>query len=195
EGVLVRAWASRIACDGHVGDRVIALVDYQRYAERRLERRLIEAGKRPPRIRGFELRYGIIALRRLRQVKAAQLIIQDARVLNRQSGLARGNLLRNSERRGLLILVCGDCGYLLLAVGADGDRLVLDLQRVQRDGFRGLFQVEVDLLYPGEGGSLQVGRQHKGIMLRLHTLRKPLSAGLRHKKQTRQEIGRASCRE
>ena len=70
-----------------VRDRHVAAVDGQRDAERRLERRFVEAGKRAPRVGRFELRHGVVPGLGLAQVEAAQLVVEDAAVLhvNRRS--------------------------------------------------------------------------------------------------------------
>ena len=62
-----------------VADRGIAAIDDERERERRLERRLVEAGKCPPRVGRFELRDRIRTLAGLARVEAAQPGVQARR--------------------------------------------------------------------------------------------------------------------
>ena len=72
--------AARVGHDLPVRDRGVAAVDRQRDGERRLERRLVEARKRPARVGGLELRHGVLPELGLADVKAAQLFVQRAGV-------------------------------------------------------------------------------------------------------------------
>ena len=91
------------------------LVDDRGQRERRLERRLVERREHPARIGRLELRDGIAAVVRLAQVQAAQIVVEDAVVLDVDLGVAGGNRSRHLERRLLLRRVDRDLRRLRLA--------------------------------------------------------------------------------
>ena len=72
-----------------IRDRRIARIHHQRDIERGLQRRLVEAGKRPPRIGRLKLRHPIAPRLRLRKIEPPQLVVQNPRVRNLQRHLAR----------------------------------------------------------------------------------------------------------
>ncbi len=69
----------RIARDGTIRNRGVAGVDRELHVEGGLEGRLVEAGEGAARVGGFELRDGVVALRGLRKIEAAQLVVEDTR--------------------------------------------------------------------------------------------------------------------
>ena len=156
----------RVRDDVRIRDRRVTLVDNKSDVERRLESRLVEAGKRPPRIGGFKLRHGIVASGRLRQVEAAQFVVQNAAVFDAERGAPRGQRVVEAERYLFLLRIFGDAGFQFLAVDFRGHAREFDFRRVQRDGIGRLLQQNVDLLAAGEGGVAQIGRQRQRVVFR-----------------------------
>ena len=99
--------------------------------EGRLERRLVEAGKRAARVGRLELRHGVLPQLRLADVEAAQLTVQDAAEPDVDLGRALGERLRHGQRRGLARLVERDRRVLRGGAGADGHLVELELEGVQ----------------------------------------------------------------
>ncbi len=80
--MLAGAGAGRVADDGAVGDGGVAAVDDQGDVVGGLEGRLVEAGEGAARIGGFELRDGVVARGGLGEIEAAQLVVEDAGVVD-----------------------------------------------------------------------------------------------------------------
>ena len=169
--------AGRIADDGAVGDGGVAGVDDQRDVEGGLEGGLVEAGEGAARVGGLELGDGVVAAGGFGEIKAAQLVVQDAGVGDGERGLAGGKLLREGEGGLFLVLIEGDGGGLLVAGGRDGDGLEGDLGGVEGDVIGGLGEGYVDGLGAGEGGGFEVGREGERVVRGNNVRRQALGAG------------------
>jgi hypothetical protein len=179
--VLARGRAGGVGLDGAVGNSRVGGVDNQRNVVRGLEGRLVERRIGAPRIGGFKLRHGVVALGGLGEIEPAQFVVQNAGVGDGQSGLARGELFREGEGRLLLVLVERHGSCLLLASGGYGHGLKGDLDGVQGDRIGRLGQRHLDRFDAGEGGGLEVGRQAERVTQRADGRGQPLSVcGERH---------------
>ena len=90
EGVLAVAGAGCVGLDGAVGDGGVGAVNDQRNIVGGLEGRLVEAREGAARIGGFELGDGVVAALGFGEIEAAQFVVEDAGVVDVQSGFARG---------------------------------------------------------------------------------------------------------
>ncbi len=111
--MLAFAGAGRVADDGAVGDGGVAFVDDQRNIVGGLEGGLVEGWEGAARIGGFKLGDGVVAAGGFGEIEAAQFVVQDAGVFDRQCGFAGGELVGECEGGLLLFLVEGDGCRLL----------------------------------------------------------------------------------
>src|SRR5208337_2814877 len=118
----------------------VGAVDDQRNVIGGLEGRLVEAGEGAARVGGFELGDGVVALGGFGEIKAAQLVVQDAGILYVQNGFARLQRVRKGEGGLRFLLVNGDfCrGHPGVCPGVSNDILEGDLGGVERDVVGGL---------------------------------------------------------
>ena len=133
-----------------VRNRVVVLVDRRGKLERGFERRLVERREHASGIRGLELTDGVAAIVRLAQIETAQLIVQDARVLQLNLRLSGRNLAGYGEGR---LLARGIERYLRRLTGTTRDdrhRVERDLRGVQGDGLCRPFEPDADALGAGE---------------------------------------------
>ena len=96
--------------------------------------------------------------------------------------LPAGSRGGHGERGLLLDWVEGNSGWLVFAVGGDGDALEGDLDGVQGDVVSRLGEGDVDGFCAREGCSPKVWRERKGVVRRDDGLRQALCAGWRGKK-------------
>ena len=131
EGLRVFAGSGGDVAD-HVGvrDDGVAGVDGKRDVEGGLERGLVEAGEGAAGVGGFELGYSVVAGLGLREIEAAELVVQDAGEAVGDRDMAGGESLGEGEGGLFLFEIEGDCSGL--AVGGYGWNLQLD--GVEGDG-------------------------------------------------------------
>ena len=157
-----------------VGDGGVAAIDGQRDGEGRLERRLVEAGKRPARVGRLELRHRVLPQLGLADVEAAQLPVQDAAEPGVDLGGALRERLRDRERRRLIGLVERDRRVLRRGAGADGHLAELELGRVQDHFRRRLGHLDPNGLGALEPLARQVDHEGQVVMRRRDDGRKSL---------------------
>ena len=174
ERVLAGCRAGGVADDLPVGDGYVPCIHHQRSVVGGLKGWLIERRKGAPRVGGLELGDSVVALGGLRQIEAAQLVVQNAGVMDGQRGLARGQCHGESKCRLLFVLVERDSSLLLFAVSGHAHTLKGDLGGVQRDVIRRFGKVHIDKLFAGEGCGLEVGRKGEFVVLRADSLWQPL---------------------
>src|SRR5579863_10487526 len=100
----------------------------------------------------------------LGKIEAAQLVIEDAGVMDGKGGLARGQYCGESKGGLLFLLVECDGGCLLVACGGDGGRLECELESVQGDVICWFGEGDVDGLSAGKGRVLEVRRESQRVM-------------------------------
>ena len=153
--VLTRLRSRHVGNLRAVADCDVALVDHGADFIRRLERRLIEAGKRPSRIGGFELRGCVVSLVCLPDVQASQLLVQFTPERDRDLPLARLECLTQRERQLLRPLVERRPGGLLPCL-CDGGVDDCEVDGVEDDRCRGCAHLDVDAHPAGESFAFQV---------------------------------------
>ena len=143
--------------DARVGDGGERRVDRERDGEHRLERRLVPARERAPRVRRLELRGGQEAgdaalVLVARAVEAAELVVQRAAEGQAQAPGARRRGFRQREPAPLGGLVQGNArADRLAAVVLEAGGLDHQLHRVQHELVDSLAHVERDGLLAAEG--------------------------------------------
>ncbi len=167
----------RIGDDLRIGDRGIACVDHQRYVERGLQRRLVEAGKGAPRIGGFKLCDAVGALPGAREIKSAQLVVEDAGVGNLQRDRSRRKFSCECECGLLLFWIERDGGDLRRCDGVAHSRpygLEFDLRCIERNSVGGCIEHDVDGLAACKSCLREVRCEGQRVVFGPHAARKPL---------------------
>src|ERR1700761_7094065 len=109
------------------------MVDDQRHIKPGLEGRLVEAGKGAAGVGRLELGDSVVALLGFGEVEAAQLVVEDAGVVDGKGGFTGRQLLAEVQGSLLLLRVFADLRGEGFTADARGYALELDLGRVERD--------------------------------------------------------------
>ena len=165
---------ARVGHDLSVRDGGVAAVDRQRDRERRLERRLVKARKRPARVGGLELRDGVLPELGPADVEAAQLAVQEAGVPDVELGRSFGERRGHGQRRGLILLVERDGGGLRRRAGADRHLSELNVQGVEHEQRRRLRNLDAYRFGPFESLVPEIDGERQVVVVRCHNGRKSL---------------------
>src|SRR5262245_31365642 len=111
--VTVACWGRHVGDEPPVRDRRVATVDGQRNGEGGLEDRLVEAWKRTPGVRRFELGHGVVSAVGLAQIEAPELVVQRSAETNPNVSVSRGDRSGYGQD-GRLSRTVEDGGGLLL---------------------------------------------------------------------------------
>ncbi len=139
---------------------------------------LVEGGEGAAGVGGFELGYGVVAGLGFGEVKAAELVVEDAGIADVEGDRTGGELVRKDEGgllpggverdgRGL-----GVAGVGVRRGSGHGEKS--DLGGVEGDGIAGVLEGEIDGFFAGKGGGGEVGREVEGVVPRQGTGREAL---------------------
>ena len=162
--MLACAGAGGVTDEGAVGDGGVAAVDDERNVVGGLEGGLVKGWEGAAGVGGLKLRDGIVAAGGFGEIEAAQLVIEDAGVVDGERGLASGQRARHGESGLLLCAVEGDRSGLRFARGGDGDGLEGDFDGVKGDGACRLPERDVDGFNARECCGFQIGRKGKRVV-------------------------------
>ena len=171
--------------DRTVGDRGVAFVDDQLDIERRLHRRLIEAGKCAPRVGRLELRHRVLSRRGLAQIETAKLAADPA--VEREADRRRSarQRLRQRQRDHFVWRIARHGGAQISSGGAHLDIAEIEIDRVHGDRGHRLLDVDVDRLIPTICLRCEIRRDGDRVVIRDHALRKPRRGRAKRHKDNR----------
>ena len=111
------ARARRVHRDGTIRDAGVAGIDDERDIEGCLESRFVEGWEGAASVGGFKLGHGVVASGGLREIEAAQLVIENSGEIDGDDGFAGRQQVGYCEGRLLLARIVGIAVSRLSSVG------------------------------------------------------------------------------